>query len=132
MFEINRIDAPGPVSTDDKMQCRTIPRHKPGQHFLKGPIPLYWLCAASRHCGQGRGFNVGIILWYLCGLHKNKAQIQLKGSVIRAFGLNRYSCYRGLSQLEAAGLVSVERHTGRNPIVTILNGRESEGDSNEP
>jgi DNA-binding IclR family transcriptional regulator len=67
----------------------------------------------------------------LCGLHKNKAQIQLKGSVIRAFGLNRYSCYRGLSQLEAAGLVSVERHTGRNPIVTILNGRESEGDGNE-
>ncbi len=32
--------------------------------------------------------------------------------------------YRGLAALEAARLVSVVRHRGRNPIVTILDGPE--------
>ena len=120
MFESNTIHMPAASTDSAPPESRTLPRHKSGQHFLKGPIPLDWLCVASRRCGRGSGFTVGIIIWYLCGLSKSRACIRLKGSVVRRFGLTRYACYRGLADLEKALLVSIERHPGRNPLVTVL------------
>jgi DNA-binding MarR family transcriptional regulator len=38
-------------------------------------------------------------------------------------GVGRHSAYRGLKRLEEANLVKVERHPGRNPIVTVLDFR---------
>ena len=120
MFEINTIQMPAASTDSATSESRTLPRHKSGQHFLKGPIPIDWLCVASHQCGKGSGFTVGIIIWYLCGLSKSRARIRLKGSVVRQFGLTRYACYRGLADLEKALLVSVERHPGRNPVVSVL------------
>jgi hypothetical protein len=120
MFEINTIQVPLASVDSSVTEAGLLPRHKPGQHFLKGPIPIDWLCVASNQCGKGSGFTVGIIIWYLCGLSKSRARIRLKGSVVRQFGLTRYACYRGLADLEKALLVSVERHPGRNPVVSVL------------
>ena len=120
MFEINTIQVPVASADSSVKEAGLLPRHKPGQHFLKGPIPIDWLCVASNQCGKGSGFTVGIIIWYLCGLSKSRARIRLKGSVVRQFGLTRYACYRGLADLEKALLVSVERHPGRNPVVSVL------------
>ncbi len=120
MFEINTIQVPVASADSSIKEAGLLPRHKPGQHFLKGPIPIDWLCVASHQCGKGSGFTVGIIIWYLCGLSKSRARIRLKGSVVRQFGLTRYACYRGLADLEKALLVSVERHPGRNPVVSVL------------
>lgn len=128
MFEINTIQMPAASTDSATSESRTLPRHKSGQHFLKGPIPLDWLCVAARRCGRGSGFTVGIIIWYLCGLSKSRACIRLKGSVVRRFGLTRYACYRGLADLEKAFLVSVERHPGRNPLVTVLPVTDQEGE----
>jgi hypothetical protein len=120
MFEINTIQMPTGSTGSATSESTPLPRHKSGQHFLKGPVPLDWLCVASRRCGKGSGFTVGIIIWFLCGLKKSRARIRLKGAVVRRFGLTRYACYRGLADLEKALLVSVERHPGRNPLVTVL------------
>jgi len=63
MFEINTIQIPAASTDSATSESRKLPRHKSGQHFLKGPIPLDWLCVASRRCGRGSGFTVGIIIW---------------------------------------------------------------------
>ena len=95
------------------------PASKTTKRFLKGPIPLNWLAQAARR--SGKALHVGIALWFLSGL-KRSGTIALSQSILRLFGVGRFSGYRGLAELEKAGLVSVVRHAGRNPIVTILWG----------
>lgn len=96
------------------------PRHRPGERFLRGPIPMVWLFAASLAAGHGAGFQVAITLWYLSGLNKQAKTIKLSYSVLRSMGVKRHAVYRGLKALEKAGLVTVERHQGQSPMVTIL------------
>jgi|GEM_PF-716843 len=92
------------------------PRHKPGEKFLKGPIPWIWLVTAAHQ--PGKALHVAIVLWFLAGVKRTRT-VALSGTVLRALGVNRHSSYRGLAALEQAGLVSVERHPGRNPVVTL-------------
>ena len=100
-----------------KKSCVLPPRHKPGELFLRGPIPFTWLAAAAHQ--PGKSLHVGLGLWFLAGIKKSR-EIALSGSVLRVLGVNRHSGYRGLNWLEQAGLVRVDRHPGRNPIVTLL------------
>lgn len=101
------------------------PRPKSGSCFLRGPIPMDWICAASKASGHGSGVKVAIALWYLSGLNRQARTVKLRGSVLREMGVDRHAGYRGLEALEKAGLVSVERHPGRNPVVTILDTGEA-------
>lgn len=96
------------------------PRHKQGEYFLRGPIPLDWLATASVASGQGSALKVSLVIWYLSGLNQQAKTVKLKSSVLQNFGIGRHSAYRGLKTLETAGLVTVERHPGRTPIVTIM------------
>jgi len=93
------------------------PRHKSGERFLKGPIPLPWLEEAARL--PGKSLHAGVALWYAAGLTKS-ASVPLSNIAGLHFGLDRNAKYRALSWLEGAGLVRVERKLGRAPIVTIL------------
>jgi len=93
------------------------PHHQPGQHFLKGPIPKPWLERAAQ--APGRALHVGIALWFQAGM-KKRGEIRLGLAQFSDFGLDRFAASRGLAELERAGLVSVIRHPGRKPIVTIL------------
>jgi hypothetical protein len=97
---------------------RKAPRHKPGQKFLKGPIPLDWLSMAAMQ--PGKALHVALGLWFWAGV-KRSCEVAFSMSWLRAtFGVNRYSGYRGLVALEKVGLVSVVRHQGRKPVVTVL------------
>lgn len=111
-LSIPRVNAPS--------RREKAPQHKHGEHFLRGPIPLDWLCAASRAAGSGSGFKVAIALWYLSGLNRQAKTVKLSGTILRKMGIERHAAYRGLRALESAHLVRVERHPGRSPIVTIL------------
>jgi hypothetical protein len=92
--------------------------YKKGERFLKGPIPWAWLSKASRN--PGKSLNVALAIWFLSGLNRSRT-ISLSGSVLRELGVKRHSGYRALKSLEETGLISVCRHPGRNPVVTILN-----------
>jgi len=81
---------------------------------------MTWLCTASGASGHGSGFKVAIALWYLSGLNRQAKTVKMKSSVLREMGVDRHAAYRGLVTLEKAGLISVERHPGRSPLVTIL------------
>jgi hypothetical protein len=61
---------------------------------------------------------VGIYIWYLAGLKKSNC-VTLPTTKVDAFGVDRFAQYRALTALEKAGLVSLERHRGRHPIITL-------------
>ena len=102
-----------------KMDRRKAPTAKKGEHFLRGPIPMDWLKAASKASGKGCGFQVAIALWYLSGLNRQARTVKLSGSILLGMGINRHACYRGLAALEAAKLVEVDRLSGQCPTVTL-------------
>lgn len=108
-----------PVSKQVCRNNKSLPRHKNGGKFLKGPIPWDWLSMASKVSGRGKALHIAIVLWFLAGMNK-KAMVTLSGKVLKDLGVKRNAAYRGLNALERAGLVSVIRHNGRSPIVTIL------------
>ena len=85
--------------------------------FICGPIPLGWITKAAGV--EGKTLHVAIALWFLAGL-KRSHKVALPRSTLRRFGVSRQASYRALLRLEDAGLVSVDRHPGRNAIVTIL------------
>ena len=93
------------------------PRHKPGEKFLRGPIPWDWLCRAAHQ--PGKALHVAIAIWFLAGIKDNR-KLVLSNAVPRMLGVNRHAKSRGLKALERAGLVVVERQRGRSPLVTIL------------
>ena len=101
----------------DKASPKKPQRPGQGGRFLKGPIPLRWLMVAASQ--PGKALPVAIALWYLAGLKRSRT-VALSISSLTDFGVGRLAGYRGLAALEQAGLVSVVRHAGRKPIVTLL------------
>jgi hypothetical protein len=102
-----------------KARPEPIPRHRPGEKFIKGPIPLRWVEAAG--CQPGRALHVGLALWYRAGL-ENSRRVSLNLSRLEPLGVTRYAASRGLKALEAAGLVQVDRGQGRKAIVVLNDG----------
>ena len=94
-----------------------IPRHRTGEKFLKGPIPLRWIREATKL--PGKSWHVASAIWYLVGMN-NSSTIKLTQGVLDDFGVSRYSKYRALTNLVSAGLISVDSNTGKNPVVTVL------------
>lgn len=94
-----------------------IPRHRTGEKFLKGPIPLDWLSRAMKL--PGKALHVADILWFYSGI-KRSAEIPLSLSKLKKFGITRTSAARALRNLEEAGLVTVDRKQGRKAVVRLL------------
>lgn len=92
-------------------------RSTQSRKYLRGPVPLEWLSAASRL--PGKSLHVAIALWFMGGLQKSRV-ISLSNIASLRFGLDRNAKYRGLAWLEEAGLVTVQRKLGQAPVVTIL------------
>ena len=93
------------------------PRIEKGKNFIRGPLPLDWFEKAGML--PGRALCVALVLWYQAGLNKSNV-VNLSSKILKGFGVDRYAKSRGLRNLENAGLVSVKRFPGRNPIVTIF------------
>lgn len=98
-----------------------IPHHKTGEKFLKGPIPLDWLCKAAQL--PGKSLHVANAIWFLVGLNK-KPTVKLNQSILSKFGVTRHCKYRALGWLSNAGLITVVGENGKNPIVTVLSVSE--------
>ncbi|MBT6716035.1 MAG: hypothetical protein HOB18_00135 [Nitrospina sp.] len=90
---------------------------KKAKQFLRGPINYLQLVKASNL--PGRAIHVFIVICFLYGVTKSRT-FKLKSSLLREFGVKRCAGYVALKALENAGLVSVVRRNGCNPMVTIL------------
>lgn len=113
LFDVDRLRIPDRMPTGI---AKKAPRHKPGELFLKGPIPWAWLEKAARL--PGKALAVGLVAWHLRGLRKTN-NFRLEPSKVRSLGLSPRVARRGLKALENAGLVAVDRHRGRSPDVTL-------------
>jgi hypothetical protein len=97
---------------------RRLPRHKVGEEFLFGPVPVWWLAIAGG-C-SGKAVSVGLALWF-----KTKAtgrvEVSACPTLLAKFGVGRKAGYAALKKLAAVGLVRiVEQRPGRCSVVTIL------------
>jgi hypothetical protein len=93
---------------------RRTPRPKPGEKFIRGPIPLRWVELASAL--PGKALAVGLRIWYVAGC-KSTRTVPLN---LSRQGLTRNAANRALLVLQHAGLVSVVSRRGRPPLVTLL------------
>jgi hypothetical protein len=92
------------------------PRHRPGQWFLRGPVPWTWLEAAARL--PGKALPLGLCLWREVGRHRCRTvRLCLRNLTM---GIDRHTARRALRALESAGLVAVARKPGRGVEVTLL------------
>lgn len=117
-IDLDRLRIP---SRPRRSHCDKPMRPKPGQGFVKGPIPLPWLEIAARL--PGKSIHAGIALWYVAGLTRSRL-VPLSNIAGLRFGIDRNAKYRALQWLESAGLVAVERKLGRAPLVTILDAED--------
>ena len=100
-----------------------VPRHQKGELFIRGPIPMKWVKAAST-CGQ-RAEAVTILLWQTVGWQK-KNPLRLTHRILQELNVHPKTAKRVLSRMADIGLVEVEFHRGRSPVVTLLDYRPGE------
>ncbi len=86
--------------------------------FLRGPIPLAWLHPVLAIRGR-TPLALALALRFQSGLEKS-ATVRLTGKLRKRFHISRRSTSRALEQLERLGLVKVERHPGRCPVIEIV------------
>jgi hypothetical protein len=99
---------------------KALPRHKPGDPFIKGPIAYAWIASASRLAGSG--LSVVMAFRFYGDRFRFKRRGTQWGLVQVAGGLR--ICYdaaqRGLRAAEQAGLVSIFRPPGHKTTVSVL------------
>ena len=106
--------------TSTVLPSKQVPRHLKGEKFLRGPIPLQWIEAASAL--PGKALAIGIRLWFESGCRNGCSTVPLN---LTATKMPRRSAQRALQALVNARLVSVEHRKGRPALVTLLSsGRE--------
>lgn len=93
-----------------------LPRHSDGDRFVKGPIPLDWIKAASR-CGH-RAEAVALLVWYAAGVQRANP-CKLTPKVLAELHVHPRTARRILERFVHAGLAVVKFHRGRSPLVTI-------------
>jgi hypothetical protein len=99
---------------------RRPPRHRPGEPFIKGPIPWVWVSSACRLPGSG----LHVVMCYR--FYQDRFRFRRRGlrwglpDVARGLQISLRSARYGLRAAELAGLLSVSREPGRKVAVSIL------------
>ena len=111
---------PGGCLIDTSLKSSSVPlkSKRIDGEFLKGPIPLNWLTAASGLPGKAP-LSVALAIWFQVGRRQSKT-VKLTTETLDRFSVKRKAKYAGLIALEEAGLITVDRELRRNPVVTIL------------
>ncbi|EMI54653.1 hypothetical protein [Rhodopirellula sallentina] len=94
-----------------------LPRHRPGERFIRGPIPMTWFRAAST-CGN-RAEAVAVLLWYAAG-YQRRNPIKMTPALLRELRVHPKTAKRIVTRMSDLGLVQCEFARGRSPLVTIV------------
>jgi hypothetical protein len=95
-------------------------------HYLRGPIDLAWL---GRACAlPGKALATALAIWWLRGMRKQSVGLCLTSQALKKFAvMNPWAKMRALDALEKAELIRVERQSGKNPLVSILEAPDEGG-----
>jgi hypothetical protein len=86
------------------------------EQFVK--VPLWWAEQASAATGTQKAF---VWVWLLHLAWKARSNtVTVPNGKLEAYGVNRKVKQRALLELEAAGLIKVERQGRKSPVVTLL------------
>lgn len=116
-FDLNAFRLSGSSQISTAQRPKKIPRHRPGETFLKGPIPWNWLATAGSL--RGKALHVALVLWREAGCRKSPT-IRFRISQIADFNFHRDTAHRGLQALKSAKLVNVRHYPGQCLEVTLL------------
>jgi len=106
--------------SEESQQRRAAKETRCRNEYLKGPIRLVWLHRVLRL--PRKAIATALALAFKAGVSGETKDIPLTPQLLEKFGVSRRSSYRVLEDLEQAGLVTVKRHRGRAPRVTIVKG----------
>jgi hypothetical protein len=81
-------------------------------------IPWLQVQALAHERLSAQAIYVYLSLWRQHILRKSRT-VALTTKTLAGFGITRHQKTRALKRLERAGLLTVERHRGRNPLVTL-------------
>jgi hypothetical protein len=125
-WDLDRLRIPAALVGDVDSRRRP-PRHRPGDPFIKGPIPYAWMASACRL--PGAGLHVAMSYRFYGGRFRFKRRGLRWGlpDVAKGLGISPDSARRGLHAAELVGLLAVEREPGCKPSVSVLDlpGSES-------
>jgi hypothetical protein len=93
-----------------------LPRHGPGEAFIKGPIPHAWIASVCRL--PGAGLLVAMAFRFLCSRFQRENRWGL-AKIARGLRASLRSVQRGVHAAERAGLRSVSRKPGRKLVVSV-------------
>jgi hypothetical protein len=102
---------------------RRPPRHRPGDPFIKGPVPHAWIASACRL--PGSGLRVAMASRFLCCRFRSENRWGLD-AIADGLRITSRSARRGINSAELAGLLAVEREPGCKLVVSILECPKSE------
>lgn len=85
--------------------------------FLKGPISVELLSKIT--ILPGKSLHLMIVIWILDTIH-NGETFKLSMALLRKLNVGRNAAYRALECLENAGIITVDRLSGRLPLVTLI------------
>jgi hypothetical protein len=94
-----------------------VPVEKVPIQFMMDRVALQWLGRASHL--PGRALHLANAVVGLTRLQRS-ATVKMLPWILEEFNLTRKTFRVALGALEKAGLVSVERHRGRKPRITML------------
>lgn len=100
----------------DLARTKRPPRHRPGETFIKGPIPHAWVASASRL--PGSGLAVVMVARFLRGRYRYREGWSL-AEIGERLGVSPDTVRRALVSAEGAGLVVVERSPGCKPMISL-------------
>ena len=86
-----------------------------------GPVLWEWVCQAGRL--PGKSLWVALVLCRESDMKRSR-QIEVSTSYMSKLGIPRSTAKRCMQVLEQAGMIWVERRTGRKSLVTLLHPNE--------
>ena len=144
VFCLVKIDMGGPSEPDvcdlDRLRLpvvmvagtagrRRVPRHRPGEPFIKGPISHSWIASACQLPG------VGLHVAMAYRFYRDRFRFERRGlhwgvpDVAKGLRISDDSARRGLHAAELAGLLAVERTPGCKLAVSVLDLPEPAAES---
>lgn len=119
--QLEKLSATGVSEVEVETAALRVAKARQLGRFLKGPIPLQDIAAASRL--PGRALAVFLAIHHRVALTRNP-EVTLPKRLLAELGVTKDAKARALHALEAAGIVRVERQRGRAPKIRLATAHQ--------